>query len=188
MIRRTEDRGRRTERIAAGGRLRFLPVFCLLSSVLWPLASCGYYSLSGAALPEHLGTVAIPLVEDRSVGGVPAMDQILTDLLVERFARQTRLSLEPDENAADAVLTAAIERYQNAPVAVTGDEVAALNRVSLTVAVRFLDRVEERERLARTFTASAEYDAALIDQEEVAAAAALQQIADDVFTAATSEW
>lgn len=188
MIQRTEDGGRKAERVAAGAVLRSASTFCLLSSVLCLLASCAYYSFSGAALPEHLATIAIPLAEDRSVGGVPALDQVLTDLLVERFARQTRLALEPDENAADALLTAVIERYQNAPVAVTGAEVAALNRVSLTVAVRFFDRAEERERLVRTFTASAEYDAALIDQEEVAAAAALEQVADDAFTAATSEW
>ena len=42
----------------------------------------------------------------------------------------------------------------------TGQEVAALNRLTIAVAVVFEDRVEQRERLRRTFTASADYDPA----------------------------
>jgi hypothetical protein len=116
------------------------------------------------------------------------MDQVLTDFLIERFARQTRLGLEPDENAADAVLVTAIDQYRNEPVAVTGDEVAALNRITITVNVRYLDRVEDEERLARSFTASEQYDATQIELEEETAVAVLRQIADDAFTAATSDW
>lgn len=151
-------------------------------------AGCGYYSFSGASIPENIRTIAVPLAEDRSLGGVVGMNEVLTDFLIERFARQTRLVLEPDENAADAVLTAAIDRYQNQPVAVTGNEVAALNRITITVQVRYVDRVEDEERLARSFTASAEYDATQIEDEQETAVAVLRQIADDAFTAATSDW
>ena len=160
--------------------------FLLVALVACP--GCGFYSFSGASIPESLNTVAVPLAEDRSLGGVPGMSEALTDFLIQRFARQTRLALEPDENAADAVLTAAIERYQNEPVAVTGDEVAALNRVTITVAVRYFDQVEDEERLARSFTASEQYDATRIEDEQETAVAVLRQIADDVFNAATSDW
>lgn len=185
MIRWTVDRGPWTVlgRRRRGRRVALLStVFCLLST------GCGYYSFTGASIPEHVRTVAIPLVEDRSPGGVPNMDQVLTDLLVERFVRQTRLALEPDENAANALLTATIERYQNEPTAVTGDEVAALNRVTIAVRVVYRDQVEDEERLARTFSSYAEYDAANISEEEATATAVLEQIADDIFTAATSDW
>lgn len=152
------------------------------------LSGCWFYSFSGASIPDHLGTVAVPLVEDRSFGGTPGLDQVLTDFLIERFARQTRLDLEPDENAADAVLTAAIESYRNEPVAVTGDEVAALNRVTISVQVRYLDQVEDEEVLARSFSQFEQYPAAEIDREAETAALVLRQIADDIFTAATSDW
>ena len=151
-------------------------------------SGCGYYSFTGASIPDTIDTIAVPLAEDRSLGGVPGMNEALTDFLIQRFARQTRLALEPDENAADAVLTASIDRYQNEPVAVTGNEVAALNRITITVAVRYVDQVEDEERLARTFTASEQYDATQIQDEQETAVAVLRQIADDVFTAATSDW
>ncbi len=178
---------RRTQRGGGRGR-RALAVLVALVALLAPLSGCGFYSFSGASIPERLDTVAVPLAEDRSLGGVPGMNEALTDFLIQRFARQTRLALEPDENAADAVLTAAIDRYQNEPVAVTGNEVAALNRITITVAVRYVDRVEDEELLARTFTASAEYDATQIEDEQETAVAVLRQIADDAFTAATSDW
>lgn len=157
-------------------------------SVLVPSAGCGIYSFTGASIPDHVETVAIPLAEDRSLGGVPNMDQALTDLLIERFVQQTRLVLEPDENAADALLVAAIERYQNEPTAVTDDELAALNRVTITVRVSYLDQVEDDERLARSFSANGTYDATDIGREDEVVREVLEEIADDIFTAATSDW
>lgn len=188
--------GRGTEGVAAPAPIRCgthrlvrvlafsLPL--LVSSAF--LTGCWFYSFTGGSIPEHVSTIAIPLAEDRSIGGVPNMDQVLTDFLIERFVQQTRLALEPDESAADALLDVAIERYQNQPAAVTGDEVAALNRVTITVRVTYLDRVEDRERLARSFSNYADYDAADIALEEETAAAVLEQLAADIFTAATSDW
>ena len=162
-------------------------VSCLLISLL---AGCGVYSFSGATIPARLQTVAVPLAEDRSTGGPPAMDRLLTDALVDRFADRSRLSLEPDEAEADAVVRAVIEQFSVAPAAVTSeDNLATLNRVSLAVRVVVEDRVEPGELLARTFTATEDYvPAAGLQGEADAAAAALEQIARDAFTAATTDW
>ena len=176
--------GRRAKRKSS----RSYGLLFLTSSFLL-LTSCGIYSFTGASIPEHLRTVAIPLAEVRAQGTVPDLDRALTDALIERFADQTRLVLEPDEEAADAVVRATIERYTIAPVAVTGDEVASLNRVTVAVAVRYQDRVEDEERLARSFSASADYDPGEgAAGEAEAAARALDQLAGDIFTAATSDW
>ena len=172
--------GRRTSRALA---LCFLiPLSCLLPA-------CGVYSFSGASIPSHLETVAVPLVEDRATGGPPGLDRLLTDALVERFADRSRLSLETDEAEADAVVRATIERYAVAPAAVTGDDVAALNRVSVAVRVVVTDRVEDGVLLDRTFQASEDFAPSEGFQGEAdAAASALEQVARDAFTAATSDW
>jgi hypothetical protein len=173
----------------AGGRCPLSPLCLLFSFSCLLIAACGVYSFTGAVIPEHLRTVAVPLAEVRAQGAVPGLDQALTDALVQRFADQTRLALEPDEEAADAVVRAVVERYALTPVAVTSDELASLNRVTVTVNVRYLDRVEDRERLARSFTASADYDPAEGPAAEAEAVATLVvQLADEVFTAATSDW
>lgn len=160
-----------------------LALLCVL------LALSGCYSFSGASLPPQLRTVAIPPVESRATGGPADLDQRLADALVERFADRTRLNLEPDEGEADLIVRATVERYTVSPAAVTGDEVAALNRVTLGVRVVVTDRVEGAELLSRTFSANADYAPAEgLAGESDAALRALEQVAQDAFTAATSDW
>ena len=164
--------------------------YAVVLGVLLSLSGCAYYSFTGASIEPHLETVAIPLFADRSVGGPANMDSDLTELLIDRFVRQTRLDLASDPEGASAVLTGVIEAFRNEPVAVTGEEQASLNRVTLRVAVRYVDQVEDEELLNTTLTQSAEYDPVAdgLAGEAEAALAALEKIADEVFTRATSGW
>jgi len=167
--------------------LQWLAVLALLPLFL---GACAYYSFTGATIPEHLRTVAVPLVEDQSTSSLSNLGDELTRLFVDRFVGQTRLSLEPSSTEADAVLTAEIQRYMNQPAAVGGEAVATLNRITITVLVTYHDQVNEQQIFQRSFTASDEYNptAEGLAGEETAAASALENIADDVFTAATSNW
>lgn len=159
-------------------------IVCLAAS------GCAYYSFSGATIPSRLNTVAIPLAVDNTISPINTLDQDLTDQLTNRFVGQTRLRLQTNEQQADAVLTARIQSYQNEPASVGGDEVASRNRVSIRVAVTYYDQVEDQEMLSQTFSSFGEYDPAAsgLDGERTAAQEALENIADDIFTAATSNW
>ncbi len=158
----------------------------LVISIL--VSGCAYYSFTGASIPEHLATVAIPLVEDNTVSTVTGMDDEMTQLLIDRFVRQTRLSLDQSETSADALLMVVITRYSNQPTSVSGNEQATRNRVTIGARVVYTDQATSQELLSRTFSAYEEYDPFDPSQEETAAFAALEKIADDVFTAATSNW
>ena len=159
-----------------------------LTSLLLLLSGCAY-SFSGASIPEHLRTVAVPLAESRAAGGPAALDQRLTDALVQRFADRSRLSLVSDEESADAVVRATIVQYGIAPTAVTGTNLAQLNRVTLGVRVVVSDRVETRDLLDRTFSANEDFAPAEgLEGEAQAAERAVAQVARDAFTAATSDW
>jgi hypothetical protein len=152
---------------------------------------CGYYSFTGASLPEHINTIAIPVFEDQARSSLPNLSDELTELLIERFVRQTRLNLVSDDSGADAVLSGAIDRYTNRPASVGGQERATLNRVEITVTVQFADRLKGQDLVSsRSFSAFGEYDPIEngIDGESTAASDALVQIAEDVFNAATSNW
>ncbi|MDE2730780.1 MAG: LptE family protein [Bacteroidota bacterium] len=153
------------------------------------LAGCGYYSFSGASIPAHLTTIAIPLAEDRSLSPITVLDESLTEMLVDRFVRQTRLALVEDEDEADIVLTAQITQYNNAPSSVTGQERAQFNRITLSVAAQYHNRVDD-DMLERTFSNFDDYDPLEggLEAEESAALNALGNVADDLFTAATSNW
>lgn len=161
-------------------------------AVIGFLAGCGYYSFTGASIPAHLQTIAVPLVEDNSVNTLTALDEQFTEMLLQRFVRQTRLRLETDEEAADAVLRVRIDRYVNTPTSVGGDERATLNRVTIAAYVSYFDRTNDTSILDRSFSAFEEYNPNDPEQgltgEVDAARAALEKVADDIFTAATSNW
>ena len=153
------------------------------------LGGCAFYSFTGATIPGHLNTIAVPLATDRTDGPLPTLDEILTQQVIAQFVNQTRLQLTSSETDADALLDLRIEQYSNNPTAVGGDQ-AARNRVSLSVAVRYVDQVNDEELLDRSFSGSEEYDPIELGPagEEEAARAALDIIAQDIFTAATSDW
>ncbi len=163
-------------------------VFCLLFLAFLLTPGCAYYSFTGASIPDNLNTIAIPLVADNSLNTIPELSDQLTEALVNLFVNQTRLSLVESEDEADAVLTAEIQRYSNAPSSISGEELAATNRVTITVMVIYQDQTEEKELLRRTFSNFEDYDPLDINNETIAALAALQNVADDIFTAATSNW
>lgn len=151
-------------------------------------SACGYYSFSGVSIPSHLGTIAIPLVQDNSISTVEMLDAQMTELLINRFVRQTRLSLDPRPENGDALLEVTINRYQNLPTSVTGQEQASRNRVTITATARYSDQVEDKSLLDRSFSAFEEYDPLAPEQEQIAALAVLSKLVDDIFTAATSNW
>ena len=172
--------------------LSHTPVLSFILALLLGLttAGCSYYSFTGATIPSRLNTIAVPLAQDNSVSPVSTLDEDLTQFLISRFVDQTRLSLETTESNADAVLTATIQRYTNQPTAVSGDERATLNRVTIQVDVTYVDQVEDQELLQRQFSSFEEYDPVEdgLDGEQAAARAALENIAEDIFSAATSNW
>jgi len=154
------------------------------------LSGCSFYSFSGATIPSDLETIAIPLAQDNSVNPVNTLDRQITDLLTDRFVGRTRLSLSTNEATADARLNVVITGYENQPTAVTGEEVASQNEVSIRARIEYIDQANGETLLSQSFTNSAQYDP--VEQgaagEEEAAQVALERLADDVFTAATSNW
>ena len=54
------------------------------------IAGCTY-SFKGGSVPPHLKTIAIPLVEDQSAYGDPALRKSFTDQLVNLFTNDNTL-------------------------------------------------------------------------------------------------
>lgn len=160
-----------------------------LAAGLTVVPGCAFYSFSGATLPSHLQTIAVPLVEDRSSNSIPGLGDDLTSMLTDQFVNRTRLSLADNTTGADVALECAIDEYTNRPSSVTGDQQAALNRVTIRVSARYFDQARDSLLLDQQFSSFEEYDPSQgLDGEAAAAQAALETLASDIFTAATSNW
>ena len=153
------------------------------------LTGCAFYGFSGASIPSHLNTIAIPIAADNTASPIPTLGRDLTNRLSDRFTGRTRLSLNNNESEADAVLTAQIQQYENTPTGVSGEERATSNEVRIEVDVRYYDQVRDSTMLEQSFTGTTTYDPTQgLGREEEAARTALEDVADDIFTTATSDW
>jgi len=154
------------------------------------LSGCAFYSFSGATIPSHVETIAIPLAQDNTSNPVSTLGRDLTTLLTDEFINRTRLSLNNNETNADAVLTSRIVGYRNQPTGVSGEDRATTNSVEIRVQVRYYDQLQDSTMVDQSFTGTAEYDPneAGIEGERQAAQLALERLSEDVFTTATSSW
>ena len=162
----------------------------LVLALIVSLSGCAFYSFSGANIPSHLETIAIPIAEDNTSSPLTNLGRTLTGILTDRFVGRTSFSLNNNETNADAVLQTRITRYSNQPTGVSGDEQATTNEVRIQVQVRYYDQVRDSTMVDQSFTGSATYNPAEagLGGEEEAAQVALERVGEDIFTTATSNW
>jgi len=179
-----------TSKRHSGLGISFLRWVVLLVFGMGSLSGCAYYGFTGASIPSHLETIAIPIAEDETASPLSSLGRDLTGLLTDQFVGRTSLSLNNNETDADAVLRTRITGYANQPSGVSGEERATVNNVRIRVQVRYYDQVKDSTMVEEAFTGSAEYDPteAGLNGEQQAAQIALERVADDIFTSATSDW
>jgi len=151
---------------------------------------CISYSFTGTSIPSNVSDIYIPFFPDRSQSGLGDLSDRLNRALVNRFVNQSRLSLADEQQGADSFVEGAIQNYINRPFSVGGDEQANLNEVQITVRASFQYAEDEEPLWTKSFSGNATYDVLEnpVDGEIEAAESALQQISNNMFNDAVSNW
>jgi len=158
---------------------------------LFLLAGCGVYSTHPGTLPGHIKTIGIPAFENRTVRA--GLDQEVTQAVIDRFVSDNHLKVV-GEGEADAVLTGAVVNYKNVVFGFTGREQAQEYRVSITVAVRLLDKVKNRElwrddALLKTQNYYVVQVPGQTAQDETSGRAdAIKKVADEILSRTIENW
>ncbi len=165
------------------------PILLLLFVMLFS-ASCLRYSFTGVSIPEGVETIYIPFFPDQSNSGLSDLSDRLNRALVDRFVNQSSLRLSNNEMEADAVLDGVIVTYSNRPFSVAGTEEATQNQVVVTVRASFKYKEDDGELWNKSFNGNFTFDPNVdpIEGERDAADQALQQIANNMFNDAVSNW
>lgn len=116
--------------------LAFSLVLLLLAFSIGLISGC--YSFSGGTVPPHLKTIAIPIVQDQSGYGDPALKDLFTLQLVDIFTSDGSLTLS-ERVGADAVLETVVIAVTETPTVVKPGEQVAERRISVTAHVVFTD-------------------------------------------------
>jgi hypothetical protein len=158
--------------------------------ILLLVSGCISYSFTGTSIPSNVNDIYIPFFPDRSQSGLGDLSDRLNRALVNRFVNQSRLSLADEQQNADSFVEGAIQNYINRPFSVGGDEQANLNEIQITVRASFQYADDEEPLWTKSFSGNATYDVLEnpVDGELEAAETALQQIANNMFNDAVSNW
>ena len=164
---------------------RILP---LLAALLL-LQSCKIsYSFSGTSIQPDVNSITINYIEYRAMRVNPSLSNDLTEAIRNQFRRMTRL--EQVEVDGDMELSGEITGYDISAAAVTADEIAARNKLTVTVKITFTDKKHPEEDFDKSFSAYSEYDSTqTIDQVEGSLCAdIIEKLVEDIFNAAVAQW
>lgn len=151
--------------------------------------SCGIYSFSGTSIQPDIKTVTINYFEYTALKVNPSLSNDITEELKDKFRKMTRL--EQVDMDGDLELTGAVTGYDVRATAVTADEVAAQNRLTVTVKLSFTNRkYPEDDFQDKSFSAFADFDAtqSLDAVEATLCEEIIEKICEDIFNSTVANW
>ena len=119
----------------------------------------------------------------------PSLSNQITEALQEKFIKLTKLELVDMEG--DLEITGAVTGYDVKATAVTANEQAARNRLTVNVKISFTNRkYPEDDFPDKSFSAYADFDAmqSLDAVESELCEEIVEQLCEDIFNATVANW
>ena len=175
---------------------RSLPSIYLLFVVLVMLNFSGcFYSFTGASVPSHMQTVAIPVVEDRSGTAEAGLSESFTSTLIQKFVDDNTLQIS-ERVSADALVEKTIISLDDAPSVIssgsqgTVGEQISTKRITITVRTVFRDLVQKKIIFDRRFSNFSDYstEGDVFNNRREAIQKAVELVTDDILIGTVSNW
>ncbi|WP_405608897.1 LptE family protein [Polaribacter sp. Asnod1-A03] len=160
--------------------------FFSLSTILF--IACGAYSFTGGSTGDAK-TLQIDFFPNQASLIEPSLSQTFTQELLDLFTRQTNLT--PVKSNGDLYFSGEITNYRVTPMSATSDQTAAQNRLTITVNVRFENKLIEKDSFEKQFSfysdfaADAQLTGTVLDTalEEI-----IDRLTQDIFNASVAKW
>jgi hypothetical protein len=166
----------------------------LASLLLIPfiLAGCTVsYSFSGASISADTKTISVAYFPNRAPIVNPTLSQEITEKLKDKFISQTSLNMVSGEG--DLSFDGEITGYDIKPIAITGGDQsdrASLNRLTVTVKVRFVNEKDPTKNFDSQFMAYEDYssDRGLDAVEGELIPLIIEKLVEDIFNRSVVNW
>jgi len=171
-----------------GGVIRGLTLSFCITTVLLGLTGCPY-SFTGASVPKHLKTIAIPLVDDQSGFGEAGLRERFTTELTNLFISDNSLEVT-DRNAADSILEGVITTVSDAPAVVGQGESVSKRRITMTVKFTYQDMKLRKKVWEKSFSQWGDYESGggLASQRDTGLREAMRRVTEDILLETVSGW
>lgn len=159
----------------------------LIVAVVFSACSASF-SFTGASISPEIKTVSVDFFPMNTALAPPTSGQLFTEALKDIFINQTNLVLVKSDG--DLQFEGYISNYTNNPVAIQGNEQAALTRITMTIKVKFTNTQDETQSFESTFSRFEDLEAAddLTSKEEEILNTINEQLTQDIFNKAVTNW
>lgn len=148
----------------------------------------GCYSFKSGRIPDNIKTINIKFFPNRAAVVNPSLSQIFTDNLKQKFQSESNLTIVTGE--ADLTFEGYISEYTNTPTAIQNSQQAALNRLTISVNVKFVNLKDPKADFETTFSRFAEYNSSLnFNTVEPTLIVQINKLlVDDIYNRAVTNW
>ena len=153
------------------------------------MQSCGIYSFTGTSIQPDVKTVTIPFFEYKALKVNPSLSNQITEALKDKFTKLTKLELVDMDG--DLEIIGEVTGYDVKATAITANEQAAQNRLTVNVKISFINRKYPEDNFEnKSFSAYADFDAmqTLDAVESSLCEEIVEQLCEDMFNATVANW
>lgn len=146
------------------------------------------YSFTGASIAPSVKTFTVDFFPNRARLVNPNLSQQFTEGLQDKLIKQT--SLNQIQDGGDLEFSGQITDYEVRPMNIQEGDLAAQNRLTVTVKVKYTNNKDHEQDWEKTFTAYEDFDSnnSLNTVEESLVPEIIKKLTDDVFNASIANW
>ena len=146
------------------------------------------YSFSGVNISPEVQTYTVEYFPNRAPIVQAQLSQVFTEALMDKIQSSTSLDLATQ--GGDVQFSGEITGYETRPTAITGQETAARNRLTITVRVKYTNLVEPELDYDTSFSRYEDYDSSrnLTDVEGELIDLIVENLIEDIFNRAFVSW
>lgn len=161
-------------------------IICICNSC--KLAGWPKYSFTGASISPEVKTFSVDYFPNKAPLVVPYLSSLFTDKLTEYMRTKTGLTQMTDNNG-DIRFEGQIIGYDQRPINIQKDEIAASNRLTIRIRVKYTNTIDDEE-FTSEFSNYADYSTEVDfnSVEESLIIEILDKIIDDIYTKALVNW
>jgi lipopolysaccharide assembly LptE-like protein len=161
----------------------------LLFALSLAIPSCKVsYSFSGVNISQEVTSYTVQYFPNRAAVVQAQLSQEFTDALMDKI--QSNTNLELSSSGGDVEFSGEITRYETRPTAITSEETAARNRLTIAVRVIYTNFIDPELDYDTSFSRYEDYDASLnlTDVEDKLIELILENLIEDIFNRAFVSW
>jgi hypothetical protein len=151
-------------------------------------SSCLHYTLKESSIPKEVKTIRINYIENRARYVNPQLGPQLTDKLRQKITSQTNRTQIQGDNA-DYDISGTIVDYSLSTSGIAANK-SATNRLTVTVHIKLLNRLDEKKNIDADVSRSFDFDANLSLQqaESQLNESIIKNLSDEIFNRIFSNW